>query len=151
MGGGVVRLGVVVKGAPVVRFRCRPTPRVPPIARNRSRASGHPGVLTSTETDDTTPAACASRMPRFTPAEKPKSSAFTTRRRSSGVAPPPVVPADLHEVAEHPGRVGREPHGARLVVVAVMHRHLLHPEAMLARDAEHLHGEAEARNSGPAQ
>src|SRR2546426_820758 len=128
-GGGLVGRGAVVGGAPVVRFRCRPPPRAPPIARTRPRAPGHPGVLTSTETDDPPPAACASRMPRFTPAEKPKSSAFTTRRRSSGVAPPPVIPTDLHQGAEHPGLGGREPHRARLVFYAGMHRHLLHCDA----------------------
>src|SRR5205807_1110561 len=102
------------------------------------------------ETDDTTPAACASRMPSFTPDDSPKSSAFTTRRPPLGVAPPPVIPTDARQVAQHGRRIGREAHGARLVVVAILHRRLPYPEPVFTRDVQQLDiepepGDGEAR------
>src|SRR5438876_626169 len=128
------------------RFKCRPTPSPAPAAPRRGAASTQAGRFTSTDTDDTTPAEWASRMPRFTPADKPKSSAFTTRRRSSGVTPSPVVPTDLHQVPQHLRRVGGEAHRTRLVVVAKVHRRLPDREAVLPGDVQTLDVDAEARN-----
>src|SRR6266849_4102476 len=131
-------------GAPTVRFRWSPTPRPEPAAWSAPTASPQPGAFTSTDTDDTTSAAYASRMPRVTPGDSPKSSAFTTSRRSLGVASPPVVPANPREVAEHRHRVGGEPHGAGLVLIAVVHGGLANPEPVPARDVEELDVEPEA-------
>src|ERR1041385_1587754 len=133
-------------GLPTVRFKCRPTPSAGAAAPRRAAASSQAGRFTSTDTDDTTPAQWASRMPRFTPADKPKSSAFTTRRRSSGVAPSPVVPPDLHQVPQHLRRVGGEAHRARLVVVAKVHGRLPDREAVLPGDVQALDVEAETLN-----
>src|SRR3989449_8031645 len=131
-------------GRPVVRLRCNPPPSPGPMPRSSRAPSVHPGVFPRPETGDTPPAACASRIPRFTPADRPKSSAFTTRRRASAVAPPPGVPADLYEVLEHFDRVRREADGARLVVVPIVDRRLRDRQAVLLRDVEQLDVEAEA-------
>src|SRR5713226_3657189 len=138
------KLRAALTGAPAVRFRWSPTPRPESAAWSAVTASPQPGAFTSTDTDDTTPAAYASRMPRVTPGDSPKSSAFTTSRRSLGVASPPVVPANPREIAEHRHRVGGEPHGAGLVLVAVVHGGLANPEPVLARDVEELDVEPEA-------
>src|SRR5260370_20823334 len=140
------RLRAGLTGAPAVRFKCSPTPKPEPepAAWSARTASSQPGAFTSTDTDDTTPAACASRMPRVTPGDSPKSSAFTTRRRSLAVAPPPVVPANPPEIAEHGHRVRGEPHGALLVLVAVVHGPLADAEPVLTRDVEELDVEPEA-------
>src|SRR5207248_3261777 len=138
-----------LSGSPAVRFKCNPTPS-DPVPRSAATAWSHPGAFTSTEIDDTTPAACASRMPSFTPDDSPKSSAFTTRRPPLGVTPPPVVPTDARQVAQHGRRIGREAHGARLVVVAILHGRLPYPEPVLTRDVQQLDiepepGDGEAR------
>src|SRR2546430_3069097 len=121
-------------GRPVVRFKCNPTPSSGKDGDERSRsrwaASVQPGAFTSTETEDTTPVSCASSTPRLTPADKPKSSALTMRRRASGIAASPVVPADLYQVSQHLDGVRGEPHGAGLVVVPTVHRRLRHLEAV---------------------
>src|SRR5256886_17510762 len=117
-----------------MRLRCSPAPSSAPARRSAATACSHPGAFTSTETDDTTPAACASRMPSFTPDDSPKSSAFTTSRPPLGVAPPPVVPTDARQVAQHGRRIGREAHGARLVAAAILHGRLPYPEPVFARD-----------------
>src|SRR5207248_11464710 len=62
-----------LSGSPAVRFKCNPTPS-DSVPRSAATACSHPGAFTSTETDDTTPAACASRMPSFTPDDSPKRS-----------------------------------------------------------------------------
>src|SRR5947209_16314411 len=140
-----------------MRLRCSPAPSSAPARWSAATACSQPCAFTSTETYDTTPAACASRIPSFTPGDSPKSSAFTTRRRTLGVAPPPVVPADARQVAQHGRRIGREAHGARLVVVAVLQRRLPHPQPLLAGDVQQLdiepepgHGEAREDQLGGA-
>src|SRR5207244_5791432 len=136
-------------GRPVVRFKCNPTPSSGKDGDERSRsrwaASVQPGAFTSTETEDTTPVSCASSTPRLTPADKPKSSALTMRRRASGIAASPVVPADLYQVSQHLDGVRGEPHGAGLVVVPIVHRRLRHLEAVFPGDVQQLDVEAEAR------
>src|SRR5207247_9067002 len=51
------------------------------------------------DADVTVPAACASKMPRFTPGEMPRSSALMISRRST-ICPPPIVPTNLQQRSE---------------------------------------------------
>src|SRR3989454_5947636 len=132
----------------MVRLRCSPTPSpgAGPRSRSRRSASVQPGAFTSTETDDTTPAAWASRIPRFTPVDRPKSSAFTTSRGGSVIAAAPVVPADSRQVLEHADGVRDEADGGRLVVVAIVDRLLRDLQPVFPGDVQQLDVEAKAGN-----
>src|SRR5438128_7065680 len=130
----------------MVRLRCSPTPRPGPTSRSRRSASVQRGAFTSPATDDTTPAAWASTIPRFTPVDRPKSSAFTTSRGGSVIAAAPVVPADSRQVLEHADGVRDEADGGRLVVVAIVDRLLRDLQPVLPGDVQQLDVEAKARN-----
>ena len=74
--------GADVSGLPATRLRCSPTPscrRVAPHALDRLART--PARSTIIDAEDNVPAACASRIPRFTPGANPRSSALMTSSR----------------------------------------------------------------------
>src|SRR5437764_12298747 len=83
-------------------------------------------------------------MPRFTPADRPKSSAFTTSRGASVIAAAPVVPADPRQVLEHPDHIRDEAHGGRLLVVALLDSRLRPLQPVLPGDVQQVGVKAEA-------
>src|SRR5207247_6028365 len=95
------------------------------------------------DADVTVPAACASKMPRFTPGEMPRSSALMISRRST-ICPPPIVPTNLQQITEHRRAVAGEPQTARLAVVAETDRHLCDTETVAVRHVQDLEIETEA-------
>src|SRR5674476_511327 len=130
-------------GRPCTRLRCTPTSSVR-VERARRTAFSQSIPFAIIEVDVTLPAACASTMPRVTPAEYPKSSALMTSRRRSGVAAPPVIDANANEVAHHPEHILGETHRGRLLVVAEEHSRLREREPVLPRDEQRLDVEPEA-------
>src|SRR5450432_2892343 len=137
--------GARSSGRPCTRLRCMPTPSVR-VRRARRTAFSQSAPLAMIDVEVTLPAACASTIPRVTPAENPKSSALMISRGRSGVAATPVIAADVHEVAHHPHRILREAHRGRLLIVAKEYRGLREREVVLLRDEQCLDVEAEPWN-----